>query len=79
MTPPIWRDESGEPRPVRPCSRCGREAPIFRLRLDDVRRNGWSPFTPAAFVNWCGHAQEFVPIPQADGSCQLVPIIGEVS
>jgi hypothetical protein len=34
---------------------------------------------PAAFVNWRGHAQEFVPIPQADGMCQLVPIIGEAS
>jgi hypothetical protein len=33
----------GKPRPVRRCSRCGREAPIFRLRLEDVRRNGWSP------------------------------------
>jgi hypothetical protein len=34
---------------------------------------------PAAFVNWCGHAQEFVPIPRGDGTCQLVPIIGEAS
>jgi hypothetical protein len=63
---------------VRPCPRCGREAPIFRLGLADVRPNGWSPFMPAPFVNWCGHAQEFVPIPQLDGTCQLVPIVREV-
>src|SRR5262249_40474324 len=52
VSPPRWVDESGKPRPTRPCSRCGRDAPIFRLRLEDVRRNGWSPFTPASFVNW---------------------------
>jgi len=34
---------------------------------------------PVTFVNWCGHAQEFIPIPQADRMCQLVPIIGEAS
>jgi hypothetical protein len=79
MSPPIWRDDSGQPRPVRPCSRCGREAPIYRFSLADVRRLGWAPFVPAAYVNWCGHAQEVVPIPQADGTCQLVPIIGEAA
>src|SRR5262249_60264255 len=52
VSPPRWVDESGKPRPTRPCSRCGRDAPIFRLRLEDVRRNGWSPFTPASFVHW---------------------------
>jgi hypothetical protein len=77
VSPPTWRDGSGQPRAVRPCSRCGRDAPIFWLRLEDARRNRWAPFVPAAFVNWCGHAQEFVPIPQVDGTCQLVPTVGD--
>jgi hypothetical protein len=54
-----------------------RDALVFRPRLEDVRRNGSPPFTPAAFVNSCRHAQEFVPVAQEDGTCQLVPIIVE--
>ena len=27
-------------------------------------------------VNWCGHGQEFIPWPEADGYWTLVPIIG---
>jgi hypothetical protein len=30
-------------------------------------------------VNWCGHGQEFVPWPEADGYWTLVPIIGEAT
>jgi hypothetical protein len=45
----------------------------------ETRRNGWSRFTPAAYVNWRGHAQEVVPMPRADGTCQLVPIVGGAS
>jgi hypothetical protein len=45
-----------------------------------VRRLGWQPFAPAEFVNWCGHAQEFVPIPEAEGErCWLIPILGEAT
>jgi hypothetical protein len=76
MSPPIWRDESGKPR-MRPCPRCGREAPILSLSLEDIRRLGWSPFAPAAFVNWYGHEQEIIPIPGAGGMCEFIPILGE--
>jgi hypothetical protein len=80
MVPPIWLDEFGKRRPVRPCLRCGREAPIHHFRLQDLRRLGWQPFAPAEFVNWCGHAQEFVPIPEAEGErCWLIPILGEAT
>jgi len=47
----------------RPCSRWGRDAPIFRLRLEDVRRTGWTPYVAAAYVNWCGQGQEIIPVP----------------
>ena len=26
-------------------------------------------------VNWCGHDQEFVPVPEADGYWALVPVL----
>jgi hypothetical protein len=62
MVPPIWLDESGERRPMGGCVRCGREAPIHRFRLEDLRRLGWRLFALAEFMNWCGHAQALVPI-----------------
>jgi hypothetical protein len=51
--------------------------PIYEdFRLVDLKRLGWSLFTPAAYVNWCGHAQEFLPIPVTDRA-HLVPILEE--
>src|SRR5262245_34688506 len=50
-----------------PCPRCGRDVPIYDdFRLVDIKRLGWSLFVPATYVNWCGHAQEFLPIPETD-------------
>jgi hypothetical protein len=30
-------------------------------------------------VNWCGHGQEFVPWPEADGYWTLVPVVEAVA
>ena len=79
MVPSIWVDESGAPRPVHQCLRCGRDALIYRFRLEHLRMIGWRLYAPAAYVNWCGHAQEFIPLPEAEGWCRLVPVIGEVT
>jgi hypothetical protein len=80
MVPSIWLDEFGNRRPTRPCPRCGTVIPAaLRLRVEDVRRVGWQPYTPAQYVEWCGHAQEVIPIPQRDGLCRLVPVLGEAS
>ncbi len=40
MVPLIWLDEAGQPRPVRPCPRCGRGAPVYRFRLEHLRLIG---------------------------------------
>ena len=77
MVPPIWIDENGRPRPLTPCPRCGRDAPVYRFRLEHLKLIGWRLFVPAAYVNWCGHGQEFIPWPEPDGWVRLVPIIGE--
>ncbi len=76
MTPPIWLDETGAPRPVRQCFRCGREAPVYRFRLEHLRLVGWRLYAPAEFVNWCGHGQEVIPLPEEEGWCRLVPVLG---
>src|SRR5205814_5470622 len=51
-----WTDADGRPLPTRPCARCGSPTPIFRMTVEDVRRNGWIPFLPALVAHWCGHS-----------------------
>jgi hypothetical protein len=36
--------------------------------------NGWKPMKTMLVVNWCGHRQEHVPVPKADGYGRLVPV-----
>src|SRR5262249_41205304 len=67
MVPPIWLDEHGRRRAVRACPRCGREAPVYRFRLDVLPRVGWRLFAPAEYVTGCGPRQEFVP-PDLEGA-----------
>ncbi len=40
---------------------------------------GWSPYRVASYVNWCGHGQEVIPVPRADGLVAFVPALGEAS
>jgi hypothetical protein len=79
MTPPIWLDRDERQRPVRRCLRCGREAPVYRFRVEHLRLVGWRLFVPAEYVNWYGHAPEFVALPERDGWCRRVPVLGEAS
>jgi hypothetical protein len=70
MAPPIWLDESGHTRLVRACLRCGREAPIYRFRVEHRKLIGPRLFAVASYTNWCGHAQEFIPLPERGGWCR---------
>ena len=79
MAPPIWLDEHGQRRPTRSRPKCGRDEPVFRLRYEHLHMNGWKPMKTMLIVNWCGHGQEFLPVPEADGYGQLVPVAGEAT
>ena len=79
MVPPIWLDETGAPLPTRPCLRCGRPTPIVRYRISTVKNVGWQLFAPCLVVEWCGHSQEWIPMPASDGWIDLVPILGEAT
>jgi hypothetical protein len=78
LTPPIWLDDQGRRVPTRPCyvEGCTREWPVRRYRFEHLPLTGW-PTQPMVVVNWCGHGQEFVPWPEADGLWALVPVIVE--
>jgi hypothetical protein len=68
VTPPIWLDEHGRPRPTRSCPKCGKDSPEHRYRSEHRRMIGWGrPRQVVKIVNWCGHAQDFVALPAADG------------
>jgi hypothetical protein len=38
---------------------------------------GWPLYRVASFINWCGHRQEVIPIPDEDEWVRCVPVIGE--
>ena len=65
MTPPLWLDESGHPRPTRPCPKCQREIPI----------NRW-PYQVMTFVEWCGHQQKVVLVPDGTEWYAEIPVVG---
>jgi hypothetical protein len=43
LTPPIWLDAAGRPRPTRACWTSGREVAPMRFRASDLRPHGWRP------------------------------------
>ncbi len=38
---------------------------------------GWRLFAVASYTNWCGHGQEVIPVPDDDGWCWMIPVVGE--
>ena len=79
MTPPIWLDDTGRRVPTRPCDRCGREIAVHSYRLEHLRLIGWQLYRTVTVVGWCGHGQEFIPLPAPAGRVQLVLVVGEAS
>src|SRR5215471_12077031 len=76
--PPGWINEDGQRAKTRPCRRpgCGREVPIQRYSHQTLRLIGWPLYRLASVVQWCGHRQEFIPVPDDGEWVRLVPVIG---
>ena len=76
--PPIWLNEYGQRGQTRPCppARCGREVPIRRYRYETLRQIGWPLFRVARYVDWRGHGQELIPVPDEWEWVRMVPVIG---
>ena len=77
MSPPIWVDEQGRPRPTRPCLRCQREIPVNRWPVKTLPTTKRWPYQVIIFVDWCGHQQEVVFVPDGDGWYSEIPVLGE--
>ena len=52
---------------------------MFHFRLEHLRLIGWRLFAVASYTNWCGHGQEFIPVPDADGWVRLIVVEGEAT
>ena len=57
-------------QPTRRCWTCATEVPISRYRSETLRQLGWQ------LCKTHGHAQEYVPWPEADGYWRMVPVLG---
>jgi hypothetical protein len=71
----------GCPPQTRPCfvPKCDREWPEHRYRFEHLCMIGWAkPRQVIKIVNWCGHSQDFVAWPEADGYWRLVPVVDAV-
>ena len=77
MSPPPWVNKHGQPRPTRACPRCRREVPVNRWPVSTLRTQGWQPYGLATWVEWCGHQQEVVLVPEGDGWYSEIPVLGE--
>jgi hypothetical protein len=49
--------------------------PVSRYRTETLRQLGWQLCKTQVVVEWCGHAQEYVPWPEADGYWRMVPVL----
>jgi len=41
-----------------------------------LRQIGWPLFRVARYVEWCGHGQELIPVPDEEEWVRMVPVIG---
>ena len=78
MRRPFWVDEKGHRRPTRPCTTpgCDRERVVpLPYTFQHLQMIGWcKPKQVLNVVNWCGHSQDYVAWPEADGFWRLVPL-----
>ena len=79
MADPFWVDEHGRQLPKQPCPRCGANVGPLRLRVEHLRQLGLRAFSVERFQSWCGHTQEIIPFPRADGSVVFIDVVGEAS
>ncbi len=49
------------------------------FRVEHLKHVGWQAYRVESYVNWCGHGQEVIPFPRADGLVDLVPVLGEAN
>lgn len=77
MADPYWTDGTGRRLPPKPCPKCGANVGPMPLRVEHLRHLGWEPDAVQTYQSWCGHTQEIIPFPRADGWVLFIHVIGE--
>lgn len=49
------------------------------FRAEHLKHVGWGAYRVETYVSWCGHGQDVLTWPQADGSVRLIPVLGEAT
>ena len=49
------------------------------FRVEHLAHVGCQAYRVERYVNWCGHGQEVIPVPRADGLVAVVPVLGEAN
>ncbi len=57
---------------------------LFEFSIEQLRPRAsgpmrWRPYAMASYVNWCGHGQEVIPIPETERECRMIPVLGEAT
>jgi hypothetical protein len=71
----LWVDQYGRPRPTRP-PRSQRVIPVNRWPVQTPPTQQRWPYQVMTFVEWCGHLQEVVLVPEGDGWYSEIPVLG---
>jgi len=50
--------------------------PVNRWPARTLCTQGWRPYGLATWVEWCGHQQEVVLVPEGDGWYSEIPVLG---
>ena len=79
MSPPRWVDEHSRSCPTRPCPRCQRVTPVNRWPVQTLATTRRWPNQVITFVEWCGHQQEVVLVPEGDRWYSEIPVLGVAS
>ena len=59
--------------------RDGGGQPVYQIVRQGIKPR-WRVLKEVSFVEWCGHAQQFLVVPHADGErAALVPILADAA
>ena len=72
---PFWINEDGERAQTQPCPRPGRGRDAT-LQSPEAPANRLAALSVASAVDWCGHRQKFIPVPDEGERVRMVPVIG---
>jgi hypothetical protein len=79
MSPPLWVDERGHPRPTRPCPPVSARDSGQPLAREDAGDHEALALQVMTFVEWCGHQQEVVLVPDGAEWYAEIPVLGVAS